>query len=252
MGKLNVALLEDSKPILKHLKENLEATGLVDVIVFATSSDEFLEKINSKKPDALFLDIDLAGDSMSGLDIAYQLKLPVLFVSGHNAENIKEIEKLKREYDLIVDHITKPYSTNDIIKATTRFVNEINATRKAQFIFLDFTDTKRNKILIDSIVCLCAEKSTGAESNNKQIFFTDRKPEILINFSFVKMEEKGFDKKKFIIIHKSFRVHADRIAHYKKDTHEIEVEVFNSAGKREKKFLPVSENYRNAVRFINK
>jgi CheY-like chemotaxis protein len=245
--KLKIAILEDNKEFLKDRKQNLVESELVDVVAWATNSGEFISKVKECKPEALLLDIDLGGDSMNGLDIAYKLKLPVLFVSGYNPTRLKEIETLKREFDLVVDHITKPFSERDFIKTVSRFVSEVSAAYKTRYIHLDFGETKRNKVNIDTIVYLCAEKESGSESNNKKIFFTDRKPEILIDFSFSKMEEKGFSKNDFITIHKSFRVNADKIKHYNKITHEIEVEVFFNTGKHEKRQLPVSENFRNGM-----
>ena len=244
MNKLKVAILEDNKQLLKDLKQNLEAIDLIDVVIWATNSVDFLEKTSIIKADALLVDIDLGSDSMNGLDIAYKLKLPVLFVSGHNAAKLKEIEQLKREFNLTVDHITKPFSERDFIKTVTRFINDVSAVTKSQFVYLDFADTKRNKIPTDTIVYLCADKANGAESNNKQIFFTDRKSEILIDFSFTRMEEKGFSKNQFLTIHRSYVVNSEHIKLYKKSSHEIEVEVYKADGKTETKLLRVSENFK--------
>ena len=98
--KLKVAILEDNPSLLKDHKQNLEATELVEVVAFATNSTDFLNNEKTSKADALLLDIDLGGgSSMNGLEVAYKLKLPVLFVSGHNAANLKEIEKLENEFD---------------------------------------------------------------------------------------------------------------------------------------------------------
>ena len=80
--KFKVAILEDSKLLLKDLKQNLEATGLVEVVAWASSSDEFFTKLNDCRPEAVLMDIDLAGESITGIDIANKLQLPVLFVSG--------------------------------------------------------------------------------------------------------------------------------------------------------------------------
>ena len=97
MTKIKIALLEDNKEQLKERRQILIDTGLADVAVWATSSGDFLNKINQTAVDALVVDIDLGGDSMNGLEVAFKLKLPVLFVSGHNAINLKDIETLKRE-----------------------------------------------------------------------------------------------------------------------------------------------------------
>lgn len=247
MSKLKVAILEDSKQLLKDLKQNLEETDLVEVVAYATTSDEFLEKVAAAKPEALMLDIDLGGDSMNGLDIAHKLKLPVLFVSGKTKDFYQGIEDLNINSEISVEHISKPITIEKLKKILPKFINEISAMSKAKFVYLDFSESKRNKIAIDKIVFLETETGKSGLSNNKRIYFTDIKSEVLCDFSFTRMEEKGFSKNLFIQIHKSFRVNADKIIRYNKGTHEVEVEIFKSTGKTEIKNLPVSENFRSDV-----
>jgi DNA-binding LytR/AlgR family response regulator len=247
MSKLKVAILEDSPMLLKSLEEDLEETQIVEVIVRATNSTEFLEKINATKADALVLDIDLGGDSMTGLDIATNLKLPVLFVSGKTRDFYIGIEELNINSTIPVEHISKPITLDKLKKILPKFINEINAINRAKFIRLDFSDSKQNKIAIETIVFIETETGNSGASNNKRIYFTDRNPETLFNFSLTKMEDKGFDKTQFIQIRSSHRVNADKIIRYNNSTHEIEVEVFKSIGKTEIKKLPVSENFRKDV-----
>jgi len=247
MSKLKVAILEDSPMLLKSLEEDLAETQLVEVVVRATNSNEFLEKINTTKADALVLDIDLGGDSMTGLDIATNLKLPVLFVSGKTRDYYQGIEELNINSTIPVEHISKPITLDKLKKILPKFINEINAINRAKFIRLDFSDSKQNKIAIDTIVFIETETGNSGASNNKRIYFTDRNPETLFNFSLTKMEDKGFDKTQFIQIRSSHRVNADKIIRYNNSTHEIEVEVFKSIGKTEIKKLPVSENFRKDV-----
>ncbi len=244
--KIKVAILEDNKELLKELKQTLEETALVEVVAWATTSAEFLTKVVQTKPDALLLDIDLGGDSMSGLDIAHLLKLPVLFVSGKTIEFNRGIEDHNINSVVPVQHITKPITEEKLRKILPKFIREIEAQSAKDFIYLDFDSTRRNKIAAETIVYLGTDKANGSESNNKQIFFTNRKPEILIDFSFSKMEELGFSKNKFITIHKSFRVNVDKIERYLK-SHEIEVIVIGESGKTEIKLLPVSENFRKLI-----
>ncbi len=233
--------------LLKSLEEDLAETQLVEVVVRATNSTEFLEKINTTKADALVLDIDLGGDSMTGLDIATNLKLPVLFVSGKTRDFYQGIEELNINSTIPVEHISKPITLDKLKKILPKFINEINAINRAKFIRLDFSDSKQNKIAIDTIVFIETETGNSGASNNKRIYFTDRNPETLFNFSLTKMEDKGFDKTQFIQIRSSHRVNADKIIRYNNSTHEIEVEVFKSIGKTEIKKLPVSENFRKDV-----
>ncbi|MBK6731100.1 MAG: response regulator [Bacteroidetes bacterium] len=243
--KLKIAILEDNPSLLKDHKQNLEATDLCEVVAFATNSNDFLNNEKTNISDALLLDIDLGGgSSMNGLDVAFKLKLPVLFVSGHNAAYLKDIEKLETEFDLIVDHITKPFTEKEFLKKASKFLNEVLEAIESKFIVLDFEEDKHCKIPIDTIVYLESDTGKSGASNNKRIYFTDKKPEVLIDFSFSKMSEKGFKKNKFLTVHRSFVVNEKHIKSYKKITHEIEVEIFTSTGKKELKYLKASENFK--------
>lgn len=248
ISKLKAALLDDNKEQLQLNQQILENYGLVTVVSSCISSESFLTEVKNSQPEILFLDLNLGDSYMTGMEVAFELKLPVLFVSSNTAQYIKEIEKLKRDYDLCVDHITKPFTEAEFLKTTQRFLKEVEMFKKEEFIHLDFGASKRNKIAINTIVYLSTDKNNGAESNNKQIHFTNRKPENLIDFSFSKMEEKGLLKSHFITIHKSFRVNSKHIKAYHKSTESVEVEVFNAHGKLESRHLQVSENYQPLVR----
>ena len=131
-------------------------------------------------------------------------------------------------------------------------MKEVDFFKNEHFIHLDFGVSKRNKIALNSIVYLSSDKANGAESNNKQIHFTNRKPENLIDFSFSKMEEKGLLPSNFLTIHKSFRVNTTHIKAYHKHTESVEVDVFTVQGKLESNHLPVSENYQPKVKKFKK
>jgi CheY-like chemotaxis protein len=252
MSKIKAALLDDNKEQLALNQQMLESYGLVSVVSSCTSAKTFLEEIKNSQPEVLFLDLNLGDSYMTGMEVAFQLKIPVLFVSSNTAQYIKEIEKLKRDYDLCVDHITKPFTEQEFIKTTQRFLKEVEFFKKEEFIHLDFGALKRNRIAINNIVYLSTDKNNGSESNNKQIHFNNRKPENLIDFSFSKMEEKGLINSQFITIHKSFRVNIKHIKAYHKSTESIEIEVFTSQGKIETKHLQVSENYQPLIKKIKK
>lgn len=252
MNLLRAALLDDNKEQLKKNQQLLEASGLVSVVLSSSTSESFLIEVKKAQPEVLFLDLNLGDSYMTGMEVAYELKLPVLFVSSNTAQYIKEIEKLKRDFDLCVDHLTKPFSEDDFIKTTQRFLKEVHFFKKENHVQLDFGSNKRNRINIDDIVYLSSDKANGAESNNKLIHFINRKSENLIDFSFTKMEEKGLLKSQFITIHKSFRVNKIHIKHFDKKTVKIEVEVFHPIQKTEIIQLPVSENYFTEVKHYKK
>lgn len=243
MTLLKAALLDDNKEQLLKNQQLLEASGLVRVVVACVSAEAFLKEVKTAQPEVLFLDLNLGDSYMTGMEVAFELKLPVLFVSSNTAQYVKEMEQLKRNYDLCVDHITKPFTEEEFLKTTQRFLKEVSFFAKEEYVHLDFGSSKRNKIHLNSIVYLSADKASGAVSNNKLIHFIHKKSENLIDFSFSKMEEKGLLKNQFITIHKSFRVNKHHIKLYDKKTETIEVEIFHSSGKTITERLPVSENY---------
>lgn len=252
MNKLKAALLDDNKEQLIKNQEYLERNGLVTVVTACTSAEAFTKEVKQSQPELLFLDLNLGDSYMTGMEVAFELQFPVLFVSSNTAQYVKEMEDLKRRYDLCVDHLTKPFTEAEFVKTVSRFITEVEFFANRQFVHLDFGISKRTKIAVDSIVYLEANKANGAESNNKQIHFTNRKTENLIDFSFSKMEDKGLLKSQFITIHKSFRVNKKHIKFYDRKAETIEVEVYDSVGKMVTKRLPVSENYIAEVREFKK
>lgn len=248
---MKIALLDDNP---EQLEKNISfLAGIpVKVVTHCSTAKSFLQEVKSSKPDVLILDLNLGDSYMTGIEVADQLKLPVLFASSNTAQYVKEMEVLKREYNICVDHLTKPFSEIEFKKTVARFLTEVQFFSNQQHVHLDFGSHKRNKIAVNKIVYLSTDKNSGSESNNKQIHFSHQKMEQLINFSFSKMEEKGLLKSQFITIHKSFRVNIDHIKHYNKKLETIEVDVFSTSGTLESKQLPVSENYQSVLKQFRK
>lgn len=252
MPLLKTALLDDNPEQLEKNNFYLKQMGLVDVVTMVTEAKSFLKEVQSTQPELLLLDLNLGDTYMTGMEVAFELKLPVLFVSSNTSQYVKEMEVLKREYNLCVDHLTKPFTETEFKKTVERFITEVQLFANIQHVYLDFGGQKRTKIALDTIVYLEANKASGSESNNKQIHFTNRKAEKLIDFSFTKMEEKGLFKNDFITIHKSYRVNKKHIKFFDKKEEEIEVDVFVSNGKTAPQRLPVSENYISEVKQFKK
>jgi DNA-binding LytR/AlgR family response regulator len=143
------------------------------------------------------------------------------------------MEHLKRDAEICIDHITKPFNEEQFTKSFKRFLKEVELFSNQKYVYLDFNKSKRNKILIDDIVYLSSDKQNGSESNNKQIHFINRTSETLVDFSFSKMPEKGLPANQFVTIHKSFRVNKKYIMHYHTKSDEVEIKVYDKE-KRQK------------------
>ncbi|MBL0127243.1 MAG: response regulator [Flavobacteriales bacterium] len=247
MSKLKAALLEDSPTLLEDLKMEVEDTGLVQVVAWATRSEDFLEKVRTARPDILLLDIDLNGDGMSGLDVAAKLKLPVLFVSGKMAEYYEGVSVIDGQLkDVPVMFITKPVNADKLNAILPKFIHQVRASAKPAEVRLTLQSEGKKTFFLKDIVCLCSEKSHGASSNNKEIHFTNRPPGVLIDFSFSGMDEMGFPADGFLTIHKSFRVNVAHLNALEGDV--IHVRVCDANGKIVDKELSVSENYLPTIR----
>lgn len=243
-----LALLEDNTKQLEKLESYLSKIPNVEIVLKSKTSDHFFEEVQHSHPDLLVADLDLGNDSMTGMEVAQELKIPVFFASVNTADYVENMEVLKREAEICVDHITKPFTELEFIKSFKRFLQEVSFFNSLQYLYLDFNKTKKNAIPIQDIVYLCADKKAGSESNNKQIHFINRPPENLIDFSFSKMEEKGFSKSQFLTIHKSFRVNRKYIKCYHKKTETIEITIYDGSGKTKSHHLPVSENYQSDIK----
>lgn len=243
-----IALLKDNAKQLEKLANYLSKIPDVEIVLQSRNSDDFFEQLKLASPDILLTDLDLGNDSMTGMEVAQELKIPVFFASFNTSDYIENIEHLKRDAEICVDHITKLFTEEQFLKSFKRFLKEVELFSNQQFVYLNFNKTKRNKILIDDIVYLCADKQAGSESNNKLIHFINRKPESLIDFSFSKMEEKGLSTHQFVTIHKSFRVNKKFIQRYCHKSETIELMVFDKDGVVKSAKLSVSENYQNVIK----
>lgn len=245
-----IALLEDNEKQLNKLDDYLSKISNVQVVIKSKSSTDFFEQLETAYPDILITDLDLGNDSMTGMEVAHEKQIPVFFASINTAEYIEDIENLKRDAEICVDHITKPFTEEKFIKSFKRFIKEVELFSNIQYVYLNFDKTKKNKILIDEIVYLSADKLNGSESNNKKIHFINKNAETLIDFSFSKMEQIGFPPTQFVTIHKSFRVNKKYIEKYLPKTKEIEVKVFETKNTTINIRLLVSENYQTVIKSL--
>lgn len=242
-----LAILEDDAFQLKDLKETLSSIKEVEVVAWATGSSEFINLVEENRPDFIVTDINLNSDPSSGILVAHRLKLPVIFASGNNAAYLKDIESLKRDHDLLVDHITKPIREEDLIKTVHRFLQDLSLRKAASSVWLKIGE-QREKLSISDIVYIGTDKKQGSASNNKVIYFRNRKPEILVDFSFVRMPQLGFDMSAFVQIHKSFIINKEHFISYDLHLKSIKVKVHSETASIEEIHLPVSDNYRSHLK----
>ena len=186
MKKINFAIVEDDELTLEDRIENLkeiEKNCEIELVFSATTKRDFFNKYNEYENDidALILDIELPGSPQGGIEIAQKVKKPCIFTSGNNAEYLKDIENIKHDYNLPVDHLTKPIPDERFKKTIENFCKEIrnNVIQKVTL------KNKQEEISVhpNDIVMIRQEVKGG---KGKTIYFTNRKP--------FKLGELAFDK----------------------------------------------------------
>lgn len=247
MSKLRIAIADDDERALQMRKEYLADLGeQIEVIFAAESKKVFFTEYEKHKGclDALILDIEM-DTKRSGLDIATELQIPVLFTSDYNAENLRAIEDLKDSIP-VVDTLSKPFSEEKFKKRVLKFREDILTKRIAELKIPLKVDGRYEHFSSRDIVCICtAEKGEGAESNNKIVFFTNHKPIILCDFSFKRIAEWNLPSNPFRQIHKSYFVNSENILGH--DRENVEVEFFDEKNSKVRKKLPISDNYKRNI-----
>lgn len=250
MTKLKVALLEDEEFLLKDLKSNLESTGLVEVVFYSLTAKGFIEKMEAySRPEALLLDIDLRGESITGLDISVKYKLPTLFISGKTKDFNTELEDMDINFDFPVMRLRKPIANDALLNALKKFIKEIRSLQKIQTIKLNLLNLGTQVLPADSIVFM---SSKGESSNNKEIFFTDQQPDVLANLTFKRIADFGFDPDTFLRVSKQVVVNKSHISRYISKEQILVVKAMNIKKELIEFKLAISEDYQPIFRKVFK
>lgn len=169
MKKINIAILEDDEDQLYYIKELINETVNINVVFGVTNTYDFKIKMTENKVDALLLDIKLSGEDTSGIEIANQYKLPVLFISSFTNEYNAKIEDLDTQFEFIVERLRKPYNKEMFLKKTELFYNRvinIEPKTKAKSLFLRTESALEEKIDFESIIYI----KTADDSRDKDFF----------------------------------------------------------------------------------
>lgn len=216
IAKYKVAVLDDDKLILKSSLEELKSFPELIVVAFDTNSDNFISKVQTTDPDFLILDIELNGDSRTGLQVAQLLKKPVVFLSAKTRENLNDIKFIQYEEDYPVDFIMK--STSSILKkGLEKYIEQLESYLQQHNILLKVKGDQINVNRKD-IVVITTDKEHGSGSGNKVVYFTNRPGVILIDTNFAELRRHGLNTSDFIQIHKSILLNKNKVTGFKNRT----------------------------------
>lgn len=224
MRKLKVAILEDDPRLLLDLEYMVEELGLADIVAKSQYSSDFITLVETKNPEALFLDIDLLGDTMSGIDVCNRLNLPTLFISGKTKENLEKIEDLKIYNKHPIDFLTKPVREEKLKLVFEKFIEQIQYFQQSNFLQVKLRNGYIEKIRQSDIIYI--ESIPNSASNSKNIFTKNsHNPFEISKIGMDDFFEIGLSKDNFIKTHQSFIVNKDYLhfSNLKKGENSVEI-----------------------------
>lgn len=114
-----ILIADDEPDVLSVLAKKVSAAGYE--VITAMDGQEAWDKIVSREPDAVLLDLSLPG--LHGFEVLEKLRsnppfkkwCPVIIISGHD-----ELENIKKGIALEAEHyLTKPCAIDEVLKAIT-------------------------------------------------------------------------------------------------------------------------------------
>lgn len=151
MAKENILIVDDEEDVLELVRYNFAKEGYGTIT--ATSGEDALTKVMTKKPDIVILDLMLPG--IDGLSVCKKLKnssitenIPIIMLTA-KGEEADIVTGLELGAD---DYITKPFSPKVLIARVRRILhrNIINDLEKSTLkIYELIIDPSRRQVLID-------------------------------------------------------------------------------------------------------
>ncbi len=126
---IKAILVDDEQKATETLKMMLEEyCPDIEITGTANSAIEGVKEINSKKPDLVFLDVQMPnGTGFDLLESIPERKFDVIFVTAYNEYAIKAFK-----YSAI-DYILKPVEINELITAVDRFKKNKNIEKTSSY-----------------------------------------------------------------------------------------------------------------------
>ena len=220
--------VDDEKLVLDLLVDNINKVPFLQLVGRCRNAMEAADLLHKEKIDLIFLDIQMPG--LNGLQFVQSLtrKPMVIFVTAYKEHALQGFE-----VDAI-DYLLKPVSFERFLKACNKAQEIFNlqtATPKEDQPGYFFVYVEYNQIRITIADILYIE---GMKDYVK-IFLKNTPKPVITKMSMKSLEER-LSPQRFIRIHKSYIVSADKVTAIKRDLLCI--------GNVE---LPLSETYRASV-----
>jgi two-component system, LytTR family, response regulator len=187
-------IIDDERLARRELRTLLAEHTEIEIIGEAESIKDALSKINLNKPDVIFLDVQMRGET--GFDLLEQLDFSgkIIFVTAFDEFAVRAFEVNA------LDYLLKPINPNRLSQALERLQNDSDLSpqtlRKLEYddrLFLEVND-RSVFLVVSSIICISA-------SGDYSEIFTFAGKKLLTAKPLREWEERL--PKKFVRIHRS-------------------------------------------------
>lgn len=193
--KLRVVIVDDEPLARRHLEKLLKAHPDVVLIASCRNAREAQQILRDHEPDAMFLDIEMPGQS--GVELARLIRargIAVVFVTAHS-------EHAASAFDLeAVDYVLKPFLADRLAKALEKLRGASTLTVANESSSISKTD--RIPVAIGGRVQLVsAEAIDWIEADGKRVLL-HTESQILPLRQTMKTLESRLDASRFIRVHR--------------------------------------------------
>jgi two-component system, LytTR family, response regulator LytT len=247
---IRTVIAEDEQHSRERLKDMLEGFPELSVVAEAADGLAAVKLIDEKRPDLVFLDIQMP--EATGFDVLEKIEHQphVIFITAYDQYAIKAFE------ENAVDYILKPFSIERIRKAVERILVLVRERPIDPMLIENLKKALEGSEYIrrfaaklgDEILIIPEEEVYYIQAENKCVMlYTEQKKYFLETT--LKELEQTLDPAVFVRIHKSTIVSLDKIRKIKKWFHS-EVMVQLDDGNKTK--LKVSRGYQHQLKEILK
>ena len=189
---INAIIVDDERLARKELKRILEEQKKIKIIAECGNADQAIEAIDDKKPDLVFLDIQMPG--RNGFELLEDLDYTpeIMFITAYDEYAIKAFEVNA------LDYILKPIEEERFATSLESVIEKIEARKKNedQDITNDALSENDQVFLKDGDRCWFVQlkdiRLFESEGNYVRVFFDQEKPLILKSLN--NLEKKLSDK----------------------------------------------------------
>jgi len=204
MKNYSSIIIDDEVNIQEGLKIQLKNfCPQIKVLDCADDVKNGFALINQKKPDIIFLDISMPGETgFDLLEYFNPISFEIIFVTGYEEYAVKAHQQIALEY------LLKPVDNKLLVQAVQRVTNRIDERKHANRIAISFTDETHYVKVANIISCEGWKNYTKIHLKNGNVLNSA--------YSIGKYEDrlKSYNFRK---VHKSYLINEDEVIKYLKN-----------------------------------